>query len=252
MILPLETYGAVEEDSRMWQRMNVKAPFAYQPLAMPRLAAYLFNMRTLAVGLFLLAFMASSAGDYTAQVIGIADGDTITVLTADKTQHRIRLNGIDAPETGQDFGSRAKQAASELAFGKTVTIQPHGTDRYGRTIANVTLADGKVLNREMVKQGMAWWYRKYAPNDSELAKLETEAKHARNGLWSQPNPISPWDWRAGAGAPKTVGFVGNRASHVYHSPNCRGVATMKDSNRVPFASAANAESAGYRRARDCK
>jgi endonuclease YncB( thermonuclease family) len=72
---------------------------------------------------------------------------------------KIRLHGIDAPESGQDFGSRAKQTASELAFGKEVTIRPLDTDRYGRTVADVILPDGRSMNREMVAQGLSWWYR---------------------------------------------------------------------------------------------
>src|SRR5215813_14243925 len=123
--------------------------------------------RLLPLLLLVLAFPAS-AGDYSARVVGIADGDTLTVLTADKTQHRIRLWGIDAPETGQDFGSRAKQAASELAFGKQVTIRARDSDRYGRTVAEVILPDGRSLNHEMVRQGMAWRYRRYAPQDADL------------------------------------------------------------------------------------
>ena len=126
-----------------------------------------------------LAFPACGA-DYSARVVGISDGDTLTVLTA-ASAGQVRLCGIDAPETGQDFGSRAKQAASELAFGKTVTIRPRDTDRYGRTVAEVILPDGRSLNREMVRQGMAWWYRKYAPADTELARLESEAKAAGAG-----------------------------------------------------------------------
>ncbi len=109
--------------------------------------------------LMFLAFPAYAA-DYSARVVGIADGDTITVVTAGKTQHRIRLWGIDAPETGQDFGSRAKQAASSLAFGKQVTIRARGADRYGRTVAEVILPDGRSMNREMVRQGIGWWYKK--------------------------------------------------------------------------------------------
>ena len=105
---------------------------------------------------------------------------SITVLR-DRTQVRIRLHGIDSPETGQDFGSRSKQAASELAFGKTVTVRVRDTDRYGRTVAEVILPDGRSLNREMVGAGMAWWYRQYAPADTELARLETEAKAAKRG-----------------------------------------------------------------------
>src|SRR4051812_34043474 len=90
----------------------------------------------------------------TARVVGVSDGDTITVLRG-RTQTRIRLHGIDAPETGQDYGSRAKQVASDLSFGKFVTVQPVDKDRYGRTVAEVILPDRRSLNREMVGQGAA-------------------------------------------------------------------------------------------------
>jgi hypothetical protein len=155
------------------------------------------------------------------------------------------------PETGQDFGSRAKQAASALAFGKTVTIKARDTDRYGRTVAEVVLPDGRSLNREMVREGMAWWYERYAPADRELARLESEARASKRGLWSQPNPIPPWEWRKGEGVPLTEAVVGNRRSHVYHRPTCRGAAGMSEKNRVEFKTAAEAEAAGYRRAGDC-
>ncbi len=184
--------------------------------------------------------------------MGVSDGDTITVLTAEKRQVKIRLAGIDAPETGQDFGSRAKQAASELAFGKTVTIEERDTDRYGRTVAEVILPDGQSLNREMVSLGLAWWYRQYALHDAELARLESDAKAAHRGLWSQPGAVPPWDWRHGVGVPVTAGVVGNRNSHVYHRPSCRAVAVMKQSNKVTFATAEEAEKAGYRKGGDCR
>ena len=99
---------------------------------------------------------------------------------------------------------------------------------------------------------MAWWYRKYAPKDAELERLETEAKQAKRGLWSQPNPVPPWSWRKGEGVPKTEVVIGNRRSHVYHKPTCRSAAAMSERNRVRFDSAALAEAAGYRRAGDCK
>jgi endonuclease YncB( thermonuclease family) len=203
----------------------------------------------------LLAFLVATsalAADFSARVVGVSDGDTMTVLSADQTQTKIRLAGIDAPETGQDFGSRAKKAASELAFGKDVTIQPEGKDRYGRTIATVILPDGRSLNRELVREGLAWWYRQYAPNDAELATLESEAKAAKRGLWSQPGAIAPWDWRKGAGVAATEEVIGNRRSHVYHKPSCRGAAGMKETNRVAFKTAAEAEKAGYRKAGDCR
>ena len=117
------------------------------------------------IGLLILP-LTTLAADYEAHVVGISDGDTITVLTAQKKQVKIRLHGIDAPETGQDFGSRAKQAASELAFGKEVTVRPVDTDRYGRTVAEVILPDGRSMNREMVATGMSWWYRQYAAGGS--------------------------------------------------------------------------------------
>ena len=96
------------------------------------------------------------AGDYAARVVGITDSDTINALTAHKKQVKIRLSGIDAPEIGKDFGSRSKQAASDLAFGKQVSVRPVDTDHYGRTGAEVILLDSRSLNQEMVRRGMAW------------------------------------------------------------------------------------------------
>ena len=192
------------------------------------------------------------AADYPARVVGVSDGDTITVLTPEKKQVKIRLSGIDAPETGQDYGSRAKQAASEPAFGKDVTIRPVDTDRCGRTVADVILPDGRSLNREMVEQGMAWWYREYAHGDQVLERLETTARQEERGLWAQANPIPPRDWRHGKGVPVTAEVVGNRKSHVYHAPYCKGAAAMKPENRVAFKTAAEVEAAGFRRAGDCK
>jgi micrococcal nuclease len=107
----------------------------------------------------LIAFMRSTqAAEFSAKVIGIADGDTITVLK-DRSPVKIRLHGIDCPELGQDFGSRAKAFTSEIAFGKVVTVRPIGTDRYHRTVAQVVLPDGRLINHEVVSAGYAWWYR---------------------------------------------------------------------------------------------
>ena len=96
-----------------------------------------------------------SRDPFTARVVGVSDGDTITVLDG-TTQVKVRLNGIDCPEKGQPFGARAKQLTSELGFGKSVTVCPSGADRYGRTLGEVVLPDGRVLNRELVEAGMAW------------------------------------------------------------------------------------------------
>jgi endonuclease YncB( thermonuclease family) len=122
------------------------------------------------------------AEEFSGKVIGITDGDTLRVLR-EKSPVKIRLHGIDCPESGQDFGTQAKRKTSELAFGQVVKVQEHGLDRYGRTVADVILPDGRSLNRELVRQGVAWWYRKYAPHDSQLSQLEAEARAAKRGLW---------------------------------------------------------------------
>ena len=198
----------------------------------------------------LLLVSSASAAEYPARVVGVTDGDTLTVLTAQKTRVKIRLAGIDAPESGQDFGTRAKQAASEMAFGKSVTIIKRDRDRYGRTVTDVWLPDGRSLNREMVRNGLAWWYRKYAANDQALARLEAEAWQAKRGLWSQTDPKPPWEWRKPA-MPLSEDVIGNRRSHVYHRPNCPAAVRMKDANRIRFATAAAAGAAGYEPAADC-
>jgi endonuclease YncB( thermonuclease family) len=136
----------------------------------------------------------SPATEYKAEVVGVSDGDTITVLRG-RDQVRLRLDGVDCPESGQAFGRNAKNRTASLAIGKTVTIRPKETDRYGRTVAEVRLPDGTSLNQDLVRSGLAWWYRRYAPDDTQLEGLEAEAKAARRGLWADAHPIAPWDWR---------------------------------------------------------
>ncbi len=141
----------------------------------------------------LVFFPIVNAEPYIAKVIGIKDGDTIAVLHEGK-EETIRLNGIDCPEKKQAFGSKAKQFTSELVFGKIVTVEPVTKDRYGRVVANV-FVEGKNVNYEIVKNGFAWWYRKYAPDDTELEKVEEEARKKKRGLWQDENPIPPWEFR---------------------------------------------------------
>lgn len=137
---------------------------------------------------------ADPSAEFSGKVVGLADGDTITVL-AGKTQVKIRLAGIDCPEKTQAFGTKARQYASSQTFGKTVSVKPIEKDRYGRTVAQIVLDDGRVLNHELVRAGLAWWYREYAPNDATLKALEDEARAAKRGLWADPNPTPPWDFR---------------------------------------------------------
>jgi endonuclease YncB( thermonuclease family) len=134
------------------------------------------------------------AADFQAKVIHITDGDTITVLNEAKEEIKIRLNGIDCPENAQSFGNRAKEFTKELVTGKMVTIKYFDRDRYGRTIGDVQLEDGRNLNQELVKAGFAWWYYRYS-NDRELGLLELDAKLAHVGLWKDKNPVAPWVYR---------------------------------------------------------
>ena len=150
------------------------------------------SLTILAVWLF--ASSAVNAADFSGPVVSILDGDTIEVLNGHHTE-RIRLSGIDCPEKSQGYGKRAKQAASALAFGKDITVQMHGHDKYKRILGDVILPDGMNLNQELVKQGWCWWYRKYAPGDTVLERLETEARESRKGLWADLQPVPPWEWR---------------------------------------------------------
>ena len=132
-------------------------------------------------------------GDFVGKVVRVSDGDTIEVLRAGRAV-RVRLQGIDCPESRQAYGTRAKQFTASLAFGKTVAVQVHGTDQYGRILGEVILPDGRSLNRELVRSGYAWWYRRYS-DDPVLQQLEEEARRERRGLWRDKNPIPPWEFR---------------------------------------------------------
>lgn len=132
-------------------------------------------------------------GDFTGRVVGVSDGDTIEVMRAGRAV-RVRLQGVDCPESHQAYGTRAKQFTSELVFGKTVAVQVHGTDQYGRILGEVILPDGRSLNRELVRNGYAWWYRRYS-DDPVLQQLEEEARRERRGLWREKNPTPPWEFR---------------------------------------------------------
>jgi len=134
---------------------------------------------------------------FRARVVGVTDGDTLTVLDESNQQHTIRLAEIDAPERGQPWGARAKQTLSSLVFGKMVSLQQTDTDRYDRVVARV-FADGEDINRAMVGQGAAWAYRRYL-NDQTLIAVEANARRDRLGLWSLSDgeTVEPWEWRKG-------------------------------------------------------
>jgi micrococcal nuclease len=126
------------------------------------------------------------------KVISVKDGDTIEILV-EKASFRIRLNDIDCPESAQDFGTAAKKFTSSYCFGKTVTVQYSKKDKYGRILGHVILPDLKNLNKELVKNGLAWKFN-YSQN-KEIAALELAARKNKCGLWKGNNPIPPWEFR---------------------------------------------------------
>ena len=138
-------------------------------------------------------FPATAETVYHGKVIKIADGDALTLLV-DNPQLKIRLSEIDTPEQKQPFGARAKQALSELAFGKQARVVEVFKDRYGRIVGRVYV-DGLDINSVLVRGGYAWVY-KYS-DDAELLELKAQAKEQGLGLWADPNPIPPWEWRRG-------------------------------------------------------
>jgi endonuclease YncB( thermonuclease family) len=136
------------------------------------------------------------AEQFSGNVVGVADGDTISVMHNGKAV-KVRLQGIDCPEKRQAYGARAKQFTSQRVFGQVVTVIVSGTDRYGRTLGEVVLGDGTNLNRTLVEEGLAWWYRQYS-NDDALRQLEEEARAAGRGLWADRDPVPPWEFRKAA------------------------------------------------------
>lgn len=128
------------------------------------------------------------------KVIGVKDGDTFVVLIDGKEQV-VRFAHIDCPEKKQPFGNKAKQFVSAMCFGKYVTlIHNNKFDRNKRLIAEVILENGANLNKELIKNGLAWQFKKYS-KDNNYAALELEARQNKIGLWSVSEPIAPWEWR---------------------------------------------------------
>lgn len=136
------------------------------------------------------------ANEIRGKVVSITDGDTITVLDADKVQHKIRLQGIDAPEKKQAFGTKSKDALSEKIGEREVLIAWKDKDRYERVLGEVYLGK-RHINTEMVREGWAWHYKQYSKS-TELAEAEDSAREKRLGLWADKEPIPPWEFRKAA------------------------------------------------------
>ncbi len=131
--------------------------------------------------------------NFEGKVVGIKDGDTFNVMCEGK-ERTIRLSHIDCPERKQPFGSKAKMMASDLCFGRMVTVVSKGeTDRYKRLIAEVYVGD-ICINKELVRQGLAWHFLKYS-TDTTYERLEKQARQKKIGLWNDAKQTPPWEWR---------------------------------------------------------
>lgn len=164
-------------------------------------------MRILIAVIALIVVGPLQAEELTGTVVGISDGDTFTLLV-DNTQYRVRLSGIDTPERGQPFGTAARNALSDLIFGREVRVENRKTDRYGRIIGRTWVRPsdcsrcGKTLDVSLalLTMGMAWWYRYYADEQPEEERgqyefAEHEAKVRGAGLWRDEGAVAPWEWR---------------------------------------------------------
>jgi endonuclease YncB( thermonuclease family) len=221
---------------------------------------------TVLLSIFTFSSSSKAVQQFAGQVVGVIDGDSLRVMH-DGRAEQVRLNGVDCPEKGQPFGQQAKKETSALAFGLNVTVHPMDTDKYGRTVATVILPNGKILNHELVKDGWCWWFRKYAPSNNELEGFEQAARQAKKGIWVDPAPVPPWEYRKTQRSPKNsspsasslrnsvdlnyTSILGNRDSHLYHRPDCPSYDDIAPDNRVAFASESAAAAAGYRKAGNC-
>ena len=216
----------------------------------------------------------------TGRVIGVSDGDTIVVLDSSYQEHKVRLNGIDAPEMGQEFGRVAKESLARMVFGREVRISWQKRDRYDRILGRVFLGSADV-NLTQLRSGMAWYYRAYesdvpSADRPTFARAEDEARGTNRGLWRSGKATPPWEYRAstrvGTGragpegaatrtisAPPATGTPGrsfgavrgNQNSGIYHLPDCPDYEKISLRNRVSFRTESEAKANGFRKARNC-
>lgn len=152
-------------------------------------------MKTILLALLLLVSSSQATDQKTmsGKVISVADGDTMTILTGNNRKIKIRLQGIDAPEKSQAFGAKAKDYLNKLCYGKKVTVKKDKKDMYGRLLG-IVYVDGENVNEEMVRRGLAWHYKHFS-NDTRLEYLERLARKAKLNIWSQKNPVPPYEYR---------------------------------------------------------
>jgi endonuclease YncB( thermonuclease family) len=187
----------------------------------------------------------AAAATLEGRVVKVAEGDTVTVLVG-REQHRVRLQGIDAPERDQPYGKASGRSLAAVVAGKEVRVEYDKRDRYGRIVGVVWVVppgsrcEGepgcpKTLDAGLYQLtiGMAWWYRRYSGEQSpedrgQYEFAETEARAKRAGLWQEPDPVAPWDWRRGQRAPTASTSSDWCATHRY----CRDMASCAEARRA--------------------
>jgi len=207
------------------------------------------------LSLLMLMSFAAAAEPVRGKAIRIADGDTFTLLLDDRTTAQIRLAEIDAPESGQPFGNKSKQALKQLVDGKAVQVEVQTTDQYGRWVGRVYVG-GVDVSAELVQTGNAWVFRRYL-RDRSLLDLEEQARSHKRGLWAttEAQAVPPWEWRRygnAYGAPgdcRIKGNINSRGVRIYHVPGSRsyGVTQINESKGERwFCNEAEAQTAGWR------
>ncbi|MEZ5941402.1 MAG: thermonuclease family protein [Planctomycetaceae bacterium] len=181
----------------------------------PRRIRHALLVTIFLLGSWLIAAPPKVIDVFSGKVVGVTDGDTITVLVNNQSV-KVRLEGIDAPESGQSFGSKSKLALSALVFAKQVTVKKTGEDKYGRTLGVVSVGNVDA-NAKMIQDGWAWHYKEYNDED-RLAKLELEARAAKRGLWAETNALAPWSYRARKALPQTRQAVAPTTAKVPRTP----------------------------------
>jgi endonuclease YncB( thermonuclease family) len=182
---------------------------------------------------------------FEARVIGVTDGDTITALDSNEIPHKIRLAGIDAPEKGQPFGDRSKQSLSRWVYDQTVRIEWSKLDKYGRMVAIVRVAPPGGcaaspcpatldVNLAQIAAGFAWHYKQYDNEQTKQDRLaygiaEQHARDQKLGLWKDPDPVPPWEWRHGL----SEGPVKKSRNNICHGPDMPTYRSVKNFTSYP-------------------
>lgn len=178
-------------------RGRAKSPARAIGGAVEDIVAGRFNLAKFVALLVVLLSFFSAYRYAPGRIIGVADGDTVIIYTSERERLKVRLYGVDAPEGGQPWGGEAESFVRGLAWLQEVELRVLSTDQYGRAVALVKLPDGRSLNEELVRRGHAWVYRDYCKEYfcGGWLRLEKAARENKNGLWSEPSPTAPWNWR---------------------------------------------------------